>query len=88
MTGKLYTYYGVLVGDRTPDNPGGVIRVWTGPDGEQMEETFMISLRWERSDRFSPMSRDDFGTTVEIDESVVERFIQRMKEKYTAKRDG
>jgi hypothetical protein len=75
-----YKYFGILLDSATPHNPSGVIRVWTGPDGRQMEETFTISLTWERSHEFSPMARPDYYEIVEIDESVVGPFMERVKE--------
>ena len=48
-----YRYFGILKGDATPDRPSGVIRVWTGSDGQQMEETFTYRLTWEPSHEFS-----------------------------------
>jgi hypothetical protein len=78
-----YTYYGVLIGDRTADRPAGVIRVWTAPDGRQMEETFMSSLRWEKSYQLSPMTRPDYSEIVAIDESAVERYIERVTKKHS-----
>jgi hypothetical protein len=88
MSENSYKYYGVLVGDRTPDRPAGVVRVWTGPDGEQMEESFTSSLAWEPSHRFSSMARPDYKTIVEIDESVVVRFIERVTKKITTERES
>ena len=83
-----YRYFGVLYGDLTPDNPATVVRVWTGPDGQQMEETFKRSLVWKPSHRFSRMRPiDEFNDpVVEIDESVAERFIERLTKRVMAER--
>jgi hypothetical protein len=88
MSENLYTYYGVLMGDMTADMPARVIRVTTGQGGEQTEESFTRSLIWEPSHRFSSMARPDYNEVVEIDESVVERFIERMTKTITAERDS
>jgi hypothetical protein len=83
-----YVYFGILGGSRTPDNPSGVIRSWNRSDGRRQAEVFTRNLKWEMSDVFSPSARPDYKTIVEIDESVVEQFIERVTRRITTERDG
>ncbi|MEV4643117.1 hypothetical protein AB0J80_37845 [Actinoplanes sp. NPDC049548] len=77
-----YRYFGILTGDRTPDRPAGVIRTWTDEDGRTQEETFRSTLTWAPSNRLSPSARPDYDEIVEIDESVVEQFVERIRQRY------
>jgi hypothetical protein len=76
-----YKYYGILYDGDTHESPSGVIRSWVHPNGRKKAEAFTRSLTWEASDIFSPWS-DDHQTIVDIDESVVERFIEELKAIY------
>jgi hypothetical protein len=44
-----HAIFGILNGDRTPDNPSGVVKSWDGPVGRQMAEVFTRLLVWETS---------------------------------------
>lgn len=75
-----YRYLGIVGTGYTADNPSGVLRVWTRPDGREVAESFRTSLTWERSNLLSPTSQFDVDDLVEIDEPVVEWFIEQVKE--------
>jgi len=77
-----YRYVGIFLDTRPPDRPVGVVRLWTDAAGEQREESFSASLTWEPSEVFSPMARPDYYDYVEVDESMVNAFIERMHERY------
>jgi hypothetical protein len=83
--GIWYRYFGVFdVGDRASDDPIGVIRLPKAGFGFQEEQVFTRSLIWERPShpRVSSMARSHWDDVVEIDKSVVKRFIKILKEEH------
>lgn len=75
-----YRYFGILKRGHTPDNPSGIVRVWTDEKGLQVEETYTYRLTWKRSHIFSPLTRPTWDRIVEIDESVVGPFLARVEQ--------
>jgi hypothetical protein len=82
MPDIAYKYFGILVGDRTPDNPAGVVRVWTDEGGREREQTFTPDLIWKTSYVFDPLTRPTNDRLVEIDQQGVDQFVERVKQKF------
>jgi hypothetical protein len=75
-----YRYLGIVGTGHTAENPSGVLRVWTRPDGREVVESFRGSLTWERSNMLSPTSQFHVEDLVEIDQPGVDRFIEWVKD--------
>jgi hypothetical protein len=82
MTEILYKYFGLLVGDRAPDNPAGVVRVWTDESGKEREQTFTPDLIWETSYIFDPLTRRTDDRLVEIDQQAADQFVERVRQRF------
>jgi hypothetical protein len=72
-----YRYIGIFLDNTPRDRPLGVIRVWTGADGMLQEEVFVASLNWESSMVLATAARPDNFDYIEIEEPIVEKFIDR-----------
>ncbi len=84
MPEKVYRYLGVwLWSGNTDDLPVGVIRAWTDETGYERAENFTRDLTWERTFRLSEPTNDQI---IEIDESVVDRFIRHVTRNLKGKR--
>jgi hypothetical protein len=73
-----YRYFGILIRGYTPDNPAGIVRVWNDESGVRREETYTYRLTWEPSAVLSN-TRPTWDELVEIDESMVGPFMERVK---------
>lgn len=81
--GETVTYYGLLGGDRTADNPSGVLRRRAVEGGEPVDEIFTRNLVWEPSDflfRYHMLGHNDVDY-VEISAAQAAAFVDRVTRK-------
>jgi hypothetical protein len=79
------TYYVVISGDRTPDNPSGLVRRRSFQSGGFVDEALRDDLTWEHTSAIVEWKRDamDFNL-VEISEVEAEALVERFREKWGA----
>jgi len=78
------TYYAVVSGTRTAQNPSGLARRRHRQSGGFEDETLRKDLTWAHTSAIIEWNRDalDFGL-VEISESEARELIERFREKWS-----
>lgn len=75
-----YQYFASLPRGRTRDRPAGVVR--RSRDGDRLDQAFTRNLRWEPTTRLRDYEyRDGDGNYVEITETEVDAFVERVTAK-------
>jgi len=79
------TYYAVISGDRTPDDPSGLARRRHLQSGGFVDEALRGDLTWGHTSAIVEWKRDamDFNL-VEISEAEAEALVERFREKWGA----
>jgi hypothetical protein len=65
-----------------PGRPSGMMRIWSDAEGKERVESLRATLDWLPTDRLDPMARTDHFTYAEVDEAVVERFIEAVRQRH------
>lgn len=75
-----YDYFAWVDGEFTADNPRAVIRSWTNPAGNPMEQRYVHGEGWKFSSLRDDIGRGrENGDTVLITEEAAERLIERSR---------
>ena len=79
------TYYAMLLGKRTIENPSGLARRRHLNDGGIRDEALGRDLLWNPNPGLAGWERGDLTTTyVEVSEEEAGRIIERFREKWAA----
>jgi hypothetical protein len=77
------SYYAMLLGDRTTENPSGLARRRVFDGGGVRDEALGRDLTWMHNPGLAGWERGDLTTTyVEISEDDAERIIERFRRKW------
>ncbi|KAA2267168.1 hypothetical protein F0L68_01170 [Solihabitans fulvus] len=77
---ETVTYYGLLYGDRPPDNPSGLLRRRVVDGGAPVDEVLSRNLTWEPSDflyRYHMLGHNDTDY-VELTEEQADAFVAKV----------
>jgi len=84
MGAKDLKYYAVVGSGRTVQNPSGLVRRRTSPEG-RIDEALQRDLRWIPSSAIVEWEYGDVGAElVEISEAEAQKLIERFREKWGA----
>jgi hypothetical protein len=79
------SYYAMLLGDRTIENPSGLARRRIFESGGVRDEAFSRDLTWVHNPGLAGWERGDLTTTyVEVSEDEAERIIERFRAKWAS----
>jgi hypothetical protein len=86
MGAKDLKYYAVVGSGRTVQNPSGLVRRRTSPEG-RMDEALQRDLKWIPSSAIVEWEYGDVGAElVEISEAEAQELIERFREKWDPQR--
>jgi hypothetical protein len=81
--GEAVRYYAIVGLGRTPQNPSGIARRVSSPDGP-IDEALRRDLTWQRDAAIIEWESGDAGADlVEISEPEARAFIERFREKWS-----
>jgi hypothetical protein len=73
-------YYAIIDGSATRENPAGIVRRRTNPDGSFQDEALHRDLTWQFSPTIVEWERaESSGDLVEVSEDEADRIIQRFQ---------
>jgi hypothetical protein len=79
------TYYAMLIGDRTPENPSGLARRRFSENGSFHDEALGRDLSWIHNPGLVGWERGDLTTTyVEISADEADRIVEGFRAKWAA----